>query len=84
VIAHARKAQERLHRRHFRLVARGKPTNIVAVAIARELCGFLWAIANCPNTSDPFRVPSGAVKGKLPSRVAARPLTASSVREIGD
>jgi transposase len=84
VIAHARKAQERLHRRHFRLVARGKPTNIVAVAIARELCGFLWAIANCPNTSDPFRGPSGAVKGKLPSRVAARPLTASSVREIGD
>jgi transposase len=39
------KAQVRLCNRYRRLVARGKHANIVTVAIARELAGFLWAIA---------------------------------------
>lgn len=43
VIAIADKAMSRLHRRFHRLVAKGKPTPKVAVAIARELVGFIWA-----------------------------------------
>jgi transposase len=39
------KAQVRLCKRYRQLVARGKHTNVVTVAIARELTGFLWAIA---------------------------------------
>jgi transposase len=39
------KAQVRLCKRYQRLVARGKHANVVTVAIARELTGFLWAIA---------------------------------------
>jgi transposase len=39
------KAQVRLCNRYRRLVARGKHANIVTVAIARELAGFMWAIA---------------------------------------
>ena len=39
------KAQVRLCKRYRRLVARGKHANIVTVAIARELAGFMWAIA---------------------------------------
>ena len=39
------KAQVRLCKRYRQLVARGKQTNIVTVAIARELVGFMWAIA---------------------------------------
>jgi len=39
------KAQVRLWRRYRRLGARGKHANVVTVAIARELAGFLWAIA---------------------------------------
>ena len=39
------KAQVRLCTRYRQLVARGKHTNIVTVAIARELAGFMWAIA---------------------------------------
>jgi transposase len=39
------KAQVRLCKRYRQLVARGKHTNIVTVAIARELVGFMWAIA---------------------------------------
>jgi transposase len=39
------KAQVRLGTRYRRLVARGKHTNVVTVAIARELIGFIWAIA---------------------------------------
>jgi transposase len=38
-------AQVRLCQRYRRLLARGKPANQVVVAIARELVGFMWAIA---------------------------------------
>ena len=39
------KAQVRLCKRYRRLIARGKHANQVVVAIARELIGFMWAIA---------------------------------------
>jgi transposase len=39
------KAQVRLCKRYRRLIARGKHANQVVVAIARELMGFMWAIA---------------------------------------
>jgi transposase len=39
------KAQVRLCKRDRRLIARGKHANQVVVAIARELVGFMWAIA---------------------------------------
>jgi transposase len=38
------KAQTRLHKRMSQLLARGKERNKVTVAVARELCGFLWQI----------------------------------------
>jgi transposase len=44
-VDHAFKAQERLHRRYFRLTSRGKPSQVAIVAVARELCGFVWAVA---------------------------------------
>ncbi len=43
VVAHAWKAQVRLHRRFHRLLARGKRPSVVAAGIARELTGFIWA-----------------------------------------
>ena len=43
VIAHAWKAQHRLHTFYRRLAARTKP-QIAVVAVARELVGFLWAV----------------------------------------
>jgi transposase len=46
VLALAWKAQQRLHRTWRRLdTDRGKRRTIVAVAVARELAGFCWAIA---------------------------------------
>jgi len=39
------KAQMRLCRRYQRLTASGKKTPVVVTAIARELLGFVWAIA---------------------------------------
>ena len=39
------KAQVRLCKRYQRLVARGKHANVVTVAMARELTGFIWAMA---------------------------------------
>jgi transposase len=45
VCAIAWKAQLRLTGRFRRLVARGKPKTKVATAVARELIGFVWAIA---------------------------------------
>jgi transposase len=45
VIAIAWKGQARLQARYLRLVAKGKPRPKAAVAVARELLGFVWAIA---------------------------------------
>ena len=44
VLAVATKAQRRLHDRYWRLVGRRKPTTVTAVAVARELSGFCWAL----------------------------------------
>ncbi len=43
VVAVGEQAEVRLHRRFARLVARGKLRTVAATAVARELCGFLWA-----------------------------------------
>src|SRR6516162_497236 len=39
------KAQLRLCARYRKLARSGKPANVVTAAIARELAGFIWAIA---------------------------------------
>jgi transposase len=39
------KAQQRLHKRFTALTARGKNNNQAVTALARELLGFMWAIA---------------------------------------
>jgi len=43
VVAHAWKAQQRLHQRYQHLAYRKLP-QIAVVAVARELVGFLWAV----------------------------------------
>jgi transposase len=40
----AERADERLHRKFWRLAGRGKAPQVAAVAVARELAGFLWAV----------------------------------------
>lgn len=40
------KAQHRLYRKYHRAVSRGKNKNVAIVAVAREMLGFMWAIAN--------------------------------------
>jgi hypothetical protein len=45
VRAIAFKAQQRLHARHKVLTAHRKKASVVVTALARELCGFVWAIA---------------------------------------
>lgn len=45
IIDRAWDAQVRLCRKHRKLVARGKNVNVAAVAVARELAGFIWDIA---------------------------------------
>jgi len=39
------KAQMRLHGKYKQLVARGKQKNVAVAAVARELVGFIWAVA---------------------------------------
>jgi len=43
IIAHAWKAQQRLYQRFNHLSYRKRP-QIAAVAVARELVGFLWSV----------------------------------------
>lgn len=45
VVNIAERADKRLHRRYRMLTAKGKHRNKVITAIARELLGFIWAIA---------------------------------------
>ena len=45
VLARAWACQQRLHRRWWRMASRGKPSQKIVVACARELAGFVWAIA---------------------------------------
>ena len=44
VIGIAHQAQQRLHRRYQRLKARQKHHNVINVAVARELVGFIWSV----------------------------------------
>ncbi|MDE3103325.1 MAG: IS110 family transposase, partial [Chloroflexota bacterium] len=44
VAALAIAAEQRLHRRYWRIVQRGKLSQVAAVAIARELAGAVWAL----------------------------------------
>lgn len=44
IAEYARKAQVRLHRRFRRLIGRGKKSQLVVTAVARELCGFAWGL----------------------------------------
>ena len=55
------KAQVRLCARYRRLAAAGKPKVVVTTAIAREMVGFIWAIA---------RMPAGARLTELPTERA--------------
>jgi transposase len=51
VLERAWRCQQRLHRRWQRMAGRGKPNQKIVVACARELAGFVWAIA----TDQPMR-----------------------------
>ena len=44
ILAIVRKADQRLHKKYTRLITKGKSSKIAAVAVARELAGFIWAI----------------------------------------
>jgi len=44
VVVQVRKAHLRLHKRYARLVGRGKRVQVAVTAVARELCGFVWAL----------------------------------------
>lgn len=52
VIAHAWKAQQRLHKRYTHLSYRKQP-QIAVVAVARELVGFLWSVMQSMELSAP-------------------------------
>jgi transposase len=51
VVARAWRCQQRLYQRWQRMAGRGKPQQKIVVACARELAGFVWAIA----TDQPLR-----------------------------
>lgn len=46
----AKKAQDRLHRKFWRMVSRSKPYPVAVTAVARELAGFVWSIVHHAQT----------------------------------
>lgn len=69
------KAQVRLCARYRRLRARGKEQNKVIIAIARELAGFVWAIAH--------EIPVGALQHGLSTGTGLRARQAPAARAGG-
>lgn len=45
IIQIAKKAQDRLQRKYWKMIHRNKPHQVVVTAVARELAGFVWSIA---------------------------------------
>ena len=45
ILALSNRAQQRLFKVNHAMKARGKPHNVIVVACARQLAGFLWAAA---------------------------------------
>jgi transposase len=56
VSTRAWQAQIRLHHRHRTLISHGKRSTVANVAVARELCGFIWAAM----TGQPLREEAAA------------------------
>ena len=56
VSTRAWQAQPRLHHRHRTLTSHGKRSTIANIAVARELCGFVWAAM----TDQPLREEAAA------------------------
>jgi len=48
VVEIARRCEQRLHRKYSRMIHRGKPSSKAAVAVARELLGFIWSVGQLP------------------------------------
>jgi hypothetical protein len=46
------KAQHRLYGRYRALIRKGKLKTVAVTAIARELCGFIWAVNREITTAD--------------------------------
>ena len=46
VVQHAMRCQRRLSKRWTRMTMRNKSSQTTVTAVAREMCGFIWAIAN--------------------------------------
>jgi transposase len=55
LISRAQRAELRLHNRWIRMRRRNKPETVIAVAVARELAGFVWAVATRQPLTDTNR-----------------------------
>lgn len=44
IIAYADKANERMRRRYYKLISKGKKRNVAVTAVARELACFIWGM----------------------------------------
>lgn len=60
IVAIAKKADVRLNSRYWHLAFR-KNTKIAVTAVAREMCGFIWAIMNHGPSRQPVAVPANEV-----------------------
>lgn len=69
VIAQADRAQDRLHRKYWKLVNLTKPHNKAVVAVARELTGFIWATLRHPGIVDDRGTKKRRPKPMLKTRI---------------
>jgi transposase len=75
VRATALKAQQRLHSRYRLLIGRHKKPVIVVAALARELCGFVWAIVCQVSAPEKLKTREKAVVQEAKATVRTTPPT---------
>ena len=78
VRAIALKAQQRLHSRYRLLTARQKKPVIVIAALARELCGFVWAIVCQVSAPDKVKMRQKGIVKETKAAVPATPVPAKT------
>lgn len=76
VQAIAKKAQERLHYRYGKLLAKAMPKPKVIACLARELAGFIWAVGQLSDSQlNATSAPTGRPGSQSRGRGLATPLT---------
>ena len=75
------RAQNRLNKRFGRLAARRLHRNKITIAVARELCGFIWEMSGIVDQQIAGKAPAGNIE-RADSKLETKPKRKSKKYEL--